>query len=223
MKHFICVTSVINISNKPLSYTYTRSVFSHAQRLEQTCKTLTSICDHFTSSTQCEVFILVVDASPEPLTEIQQIRLKEHGASDVLCIRHEDCEGPLKGLGETRIMQASLQYMKEKQINADWWWKIGGRAWLTKEFDVNSWISQSTLREKGKARYPHPQIMSTICFNVPSCRFQEYEELLEISVHVLRQNQGIEKVLGTTEFFDSIEGIIGVNCYCAVDGNYICN
>ena len=123
INHFLCVTSVINIGTNPLSYTSTRSIFNHEQRFQQTCKTLQTLKEKIEHS-----FILLVDASPIPLTETQIQMLKNVGATDVYCFRHEDCEGPYKGLGEVRILKASLEYMTKNNIDAKWWWKIGGRA-----------------------------------------------------------------------------------------------
>ena len=43
MKNLVIITSVLNISNNPLSYTPTRSVYSYEERLEQTFKTIDSL------------------------------------------------------------------------------------------------------------------------------------------------------------------------------------
>ena len=45
MINLILITSVICITNKPLSYTKTRSVFTHEERFEQTLKTIQTIRD----------------------------------------------------------------------------------------------------------------------------------------------------------------------------------
>ena len=43
MKDCIIITSVVQTTNKPLSYSETRSIYSHQQRFEQTLETIESI------------------------------------------------------------------------------------------------------------------------------------------------------------------------------------
>jgi hypothetical protein len=43
MKYLVLITSVINIPNRPLSYTNTRSIYTKEERLEQTKKTIYSV------------------------------------------------------------------------------------------------------------------------------------------------------------------------------------
>jgi hypothetical protein len=213
--HFICVTSVINISNQPLSYTHIRSFYSHEERQIQTYTTLQTLREHF-ANTKC--FILIVDASPSPLTEQQKQQLIENGADDVHCFRHPDCEGPFKGLGEVRIMQQSFEYINQHKLSCNYWWKGTSRMWLSEQFCLTQWLS-----DKPSCKYFNKEIpgMITILFNVPSAYISDFKQIMIDSESGLLQNQCIEYMLPKSGMFRNIVSHptdkIGVLKYCAVD------
>jgi len=212
--HFICVTSVINITTNALSYSNVRSVFSHEQRLIATTHTLQSIQQHFRGS---NVFVLVVDGSLQPLSDGQKLLLLTNGAHAVISVDHPDIHGLHKGLGEVRILQAALAYTELQEISFDTFWKLSGRAWITEQFDLKNWPALSS------GRFPCDDSMSTILFKVANSQLNEFKQLLEDCQAELKQGKGIEKCFATSGFFAHYEGMIGVYLRIAVNGELIFN
>ena len=55
MNNLILITSVICTTNKPLSYTNNRSVYSHEERFEQTKKTIETVKEKIPVNENCNI------------------------------------------------------------------------------------------------------------------------------------------------------------------------
>jgi hypothetical protein len=60
MKDCVIVTSIVEISDAPIAYAPTRSLYSHQQRFEQTLETIDSIRRHLP-----EADIVLIECSPD--------------------------------------------------------------------------------------------------------------------------------------------------------------
>lgn len=133
----VLVTSVINISNNPLSYSNIRSIFSPSERFEQTKNTVASIRKHLPKakifllectplnnsdsgelSSSVDIFVNIVDENlPNKETLLNNINSSS------------------KTLGESTLVTFALNYLEEKQIQFDRFIKLSGRYYINDHFN----------------------------------------------------------------------------------------
>jgi len=135
MINLVLITSVINICNKPLSYTNIRSIYSTEERFEQTKKTIQSIKEKIPNYK-----ILLVECSN--LTEDMKKYLQENcdyfiNYYDNLLIRQQ-VEGISKSLGEGIMTIEAIDYIINNKIEYNNLIKISGRYWLSEKFNYES-------------------------------------------------------------------------------------
>ena len=132
MTNLVLITSVICIENKPLSYTNTRSVFSHEERFEQTKYTIQTIREKIPDS---KIFIVECSNLTKDMTEY----LVEH--SDYFLNLYDDEEirnnttGLSKALGEGTQTIHAIKYIQNNNIKYHNLFKITGRYWLSDYFN----------------------------------------------------------------------------------------
>lgn len=132
MRNLVLITSVICTPNKPLSYTNTRSVYSHEERFEQTKKTIETVKEKIPNSK-----IFIVECSKlsgeqhDYLTSHCDYVLNLHDNKQV----RENVYSASKALGEGTMTIEAINYIKKNNIMFDNFFKITGRYWLSDNFN----------------------------------------------------------------------------------------
>jgi hypothetical protein len=135
MHNLVLITSVICITNKPLSYTKIRSVYSHEERFEQTKKTIQTIREKIPNSK-----ILLVECSnltediTRYLVQNSDYFLNLYGDEKI----RNNTTGLSKALGEGTMTICAINYIKENNIVYDNFFKITGRYWLSDNFNYTN-------------------------------------------------------------------------------------
>lgn len=132
MNNLVLITSIICTPNNPLSYTSTRSVYTHEERFIQTKKTIESIKEKIPN---CK--ILIVECSE--LNEEQNDYFKKNVDYFINLIDEPDkCKNiysESKALGEGTMTIEAINYIIKNNILFDNFFKISGRYWLSDNFN----------------------------------------------------------------------------------------
>ena len=130
--HLVLITSVVCTPNTPLSYTNTRSCFTHNERFEQTQKTISSIKEKLPNAK-----IFIVECSD--LTKEQTEYFISKSDYFINIFHNENVRknvyGISKSLGEGTMTHCAIEYMLENNIQFDKLIKLSGRYWLSSNFD----------------------------------------------------------------------------------------
>ena len=134
MNNLVLITSVICTTNKPLSYTDKRSVYSHEERFEQTKKTIETIREKIPNSK-----ILLVECSN--LNEEMTTYLIKNTDHFLNLYNNEQIRNNTshisKSLGEGTMTLCALNYIIKNNIEFECLIKISGRYWLSEKFEYN--------------------------------------------------------------------------------------
>ena len=221
MRNIILITSVINTCFNALSYSNTRSFCNMNQRLNDTLKTIESI-QKFIPDTD----ILLVECSELPL-DIENILLNKVtffinliNSTDI----KEKVQSSSKSWGEGTMTINAIQYLQNKSLHYDNFFKISGRYWLNDNFDYNKFISNNKI----VCRFinSNPNIISTTLYKIP------YNLIDSLKVHLENSQIDFENAVGYEMIFASfvnkfkdnminIKEKIGINGFISVDGLYV--
>lgn len=131
MDNLVLITSIIKVSNLPLSYTNVRSVYSHNERYEQTKQTIQSIKEKIPNSK-----IILVECSD--LSSEEQEYLKNNVTYFINLINNqndvENIYSPSKSLGEGTMTMRAIEFILNNKIEFDNFFKLTGRYWLSSNF-----------------------------------------------------------------------------------------
>ena len=142
MNNLVLITSVICIENKPLSYSDTRSVFSHEKRFEQIKKTIQTVREKIPNS---KIFIVECSNLSSDMTEY----LVKN--SDIFLNLYDDVEvrknttGLSKSLGEGTLTMCAINYIQTNNIEYDNLFKITGRYWLSEYFNYSNFDNEDII------------------------------------------------------------------------------
>ena len=130
--HCFLITSVIySKENKKVSYGGARSIFTPDERIQQTAHTIATIRQ---KAPQAKV--VLVEAGLRNLPDDLKEKADQYlYLGDKKLVRWA-CDSTFKSLGETSMLLYTLKYLKQE---ADFYFKISGRYFLSDEFDLNSW------------------------------------------------------------------------------------
>jgi len=133
--HLVLITSVVCTPNKPLSYTNTRSCFTHNERFEQTQKTISSVKEKIPNAK-----IFIVECSD--LTKEQTDYFIKVSDYFINTFQNENVRKNVysisKSLGEGTMTHCAIEYILENNIQFDKLIKLSGRYWLSDKFDVST-------------------------------------------------------------------------------------
>lgn len=142
MNNLVLITSVICTPNTPLSYTNTRSVYTHDERFEQTKKTIESVKQKIPN-----VKILIVECSK--LSFEQEDYLKKNSDYFLNLFQNEkirkNTSGISKSLGEGTMTLCALNYIIDNNIEFNNLIKISGRYWLSEKFNYNKFNNNNIV------------------------------------------------------------------------------
>ena len=142
MNNLVLITSVICTSNTPLSYTSTRSVYTHKERFEQTKRTIETVKQKIPN-----LKILIVECSN--LSFEQEDYFKKNTDYFLNLYNNEkiknNTSGISKSLGEGTMTLSALKYIIDNNINFNNLIKISGRYWLSDKFDYNKFNNNNIV------------------------------------------------------------------------------
>lgn len=212
MKNCVIITSVIEPSNAPLSYTDKRSVYSKDERYVQTLETLESVKKYIPDTD-----IAIVECSP-----VSKMLYDLSTKADVflnLYPNEEIRKTPNKGVAEARMLLAMLDIIEKWEYQNVF--KLTGRYLLNNDFDYSLWDNKSITVKKTN-HYSGPSIHTFLYkFNKDSIsKLKEICDYLIISNDSAPAEQVFHKYLSDTAHI-SIVGNIGItarwSCYSHVD------
>ena len=180
MKNLIIITSVINISDKPLNYTNTRSVYSIQERYEQSLKSIDS-CKLIKDSE-----ILFVETSDIPCDMEDRIKsLVDY------YINFKDDEkiqniinNPIKGKAEATQIWNGLKHVNINDY--DNIIKISGRYWLNDSFLYSNYDNDENIFKEG----PNKIALGTAMYKVNKKSYKKYIKCIE---YCMNSNGQLEK------------------------------
>ena len=135
-KNITLVTSVICPPNRPLSYSYVRSVYTREERFEQTKCTLATIKTQIPDN-----LIVLVECSPlSPeenayFTENTDLLINIYDLKDKEPDLIDNIYGRSKSMGEGTMTLCALMQIFANNIIYDNLFKVSGRYWLNENFD----------------------------------------------------------------------------------------
>jgi len=202
----VLVSSVINTSNKPLSYTPTRSVYSVQQRYEQTLDTIKSLEKIENKK------ILFVELSDIPEYE-NEIISKVDFYKNIYKENKDIVDGLHKGVGEALSI---LEGIKDIDLTLyDNIYKISGRYWLTDKFNYSLWNNNDTMLYEDKK---HNSIV-TVLYKINKNQYKEWISTLT-NICYTSNPKAIEWIF--KEHMKNYTPInpVGVSGYFSIDGKY---
>jgi len=128
----VIITSVLNISNLPLSYYHTRSIFTLEERFKQTMKTINSLKKYIPN-----LEILFCECSDIDISIQNSIKEEVnyfYNFYDIDNIR-EKVNSKYKGIGEAYILMEGINKMESRNYKNIF--KISGRYYLNTNFNYN--------------------------------------------------------------------------------------
>ncbi len=146
VKNLIIITSKIEVSKQPLSYSKCRSIYTRDERFKQLIETINSVKKYIYNS-----FIIVVDNSKledceiDKLSSIINILLNPDECK--LLERNCDCQ-PFKQLAELHQIKYILNYVKSNNIKFDNLFKITGRYIINNDFVYDKYINDKNIFKK---------------------------------------------------------------------------
>jgi len=207
MKNLIIITSVINISDNPLSYTNIRSVFNYNERLEQTIKTINSL------NKIKNIDIVLVETSKIIKSDEELLKSKVNYYFNFNSDENikNIVDSSFKGSGEAIQILRVLELIDINQY--DNIIKISGRYWLNENFDENCFNNNLTMFKESDDN----QSLSTVIYKINKRDYIPYIETLK---HVISSNQMIERIfkLKFNKKYEPITKSFGVIGYVSVNG-----
>jgi len=142
IENLIIITSVINIPNKPFSYTDVRSTYNREERFQQTKHTIITLKNKIPNNK-----IILVECSELNEEEIEYMNknvdyfINLYG-NDYL---EKYIFGLSKSLGENTLILRAIDYLTDNNIQYNNLYKISGRYWLTDNFDYNNYNNNKII------------------------------------------------------------------------------
>jgi hypothetical protein len=222
MNNLVLITSIICTPNNPLSYTSTRSVFTHEERFTQTKKTIESVKEKIPNSK-----IIIVECSQ--LNEEQTDYLTKNTDYFINLINEPDkCKNiysKSKSLGEGTMTIEALNYIIKNDILFDNFFKITGRYWLSDSFnythfDNNDIIIHNIHNDKNNT--------CTSLYKLNKTNIEDFYNFLISNMNLMFQCIGYEVLFAIFLNLPKNNKVIhmnkiGVNGYISVSNDFIDN
>jgi len=217
--NLVLITSVINISNNPLSYTSTRSVYTREERYLDTKKTIESIKKYIPNNR-----ILLVECSI--LSEEENKYLEENVDFYLnLCNKENIVKMTTslsKSMGEGIMTIEAIKYMKEHNINYGNLFKISGRYWLNQNFNYELYNNNKICIHRIQNDYHN---IATYLYKLPQIKVDEWYQFLSKSFEDFENCVGYEVIFGkfiNSLIDDKIEiEKVGINGYISVSRDFL--
>ena len=220
MNDLVLVTSVINTGKLAWSYTETRSTYSAEERYNQSLQTIDSIRKYLP-----EAKILFVECSDIPNEYITTLSAKVEYFINQYNISEakEAClETNKKGFGEAIQTKLAIEYIIQKNLNFDRFFKISGRYFLTDKFVSDKYRTDVYTFKKRADTGNHIITISTVLYSFPMAFIHNFYSCVTEVVEYYKTHspRGYEELLPIIcEPRNEIE-IIGAAGLVAVNDEY---
>ena len=219
----VIVTSIMNIINKPLSYTKTRSIYTQKERFEQTLISIASIRKHISNS-----YILLVECSDidkqyeEVIIKCVDSYVNYYNNASIRNI----IESVNKGHGESVLLLNAIDIVNNiSKVNItkiNNLYKLSGRYWISNSYDkliVENDNNIVCCKICGDVTN-----IVTIFFKIPGDMIKDYYDFLYVNQPIFEKGIGAEVAMGI--FVNSKKNVtylnkIGIEGYVAVSGDHI--
>jgi hypothetical protein len=209
-KRTFIITSVIYFSGKKIYGAVKRSLFSPAERTEQTIKTVASIREKVPGAT---IVLLELGREKNIASELRN-RIDSYVFAGDRALVKWAVNGKHRGLGEAMGLIVSN---KELSGDADFYFKISGRYFLDNHFDPALWEGDSLLARKyGKG-------ISTRLYGFAKELYPRWQNALKRSLPALYLGKSIEDVFPVKFGVERIKEIkrLGLAGYVGPYGEYL--
>jgi len=201
------VLSIIYLSEKPLSYSAVRSIYSAQERAEQTKKTILSIREKVPGA---RIVLCESGLRKELPDSIQSLADEYLYIGDKPFVRYA-CDGRFKGFGEI----ASLLQLRKYIFSSNDYFKISGRYYLNDRFNIADWREGDF-----NFKFRSSSSFSTVFYKFKGKAVRPLVRALILSIPLCFLNRSIEHVIFRfipSRRIKKIENI-GVSGLVAVDG-----
>ena len=222
MINLVLITSIIATPNIPLSYTPTRSVFTHNERFEQTKYTIQSIKEKIPNAK-----IFIVECSF--LTEEQNVFFIKNTDYFLNLINDEQNKSCIysksKSLGEGTMTIHAIEYINNNNIEYDNFFKITGRYWLSTNFKYDNFNNENIVCHTIDNNIHN---IATSLYKLHKNNINDFLYFLISNIHLMNQCIGYEVLFAIYLNLPKNNTIInldkiGVNGYISVSNDFIDN
>jgi len=188
-KNITLIPSIIDTPNKPLSYHYTRSVYTKQERFIQTKETIESVRRRIPNNK-----IMVIECSPLTEEELQfflektDIFINLYDSPDKSYI--EKIYSHSKSMGEGTMTIYALEYLLTNKIEYDTLYKISGRYKLTDKFSYARYNNNKAMVQY----YCDKECASTILYKLPMQQTVKWYAFLQNANHYFVSCYGYENI-----------------------------
>jgi hypothetical protein len=211
--NIFCITSTINVTSAPWSYTATRSAWTSEERLDQTSKQIDSIRKYCKDS-----YIILSEGSIltreqyDILVPKVDVFLNDISDETVYNAIHTS---KYKGLGEMYELLAGINHVIKTGLHYNLFFKLGGRISLNSRFNIENYNPNAY---NFNVFNTSPRGYSTILFNIPYSKLCDFKEIVETLIlrDIVSTQKGIEYIY--PDYFRDIHTIdtMGVEGYMGI-------
>lgn len=137
-KPCVVITSVAAPSDKKVSYSETRSVYTVEQRVAQTKKTIASVRTHIPNAHICLIEGGNIHGEEEALSSLVDTWIDLRSQAWV----RRAVNSKLKSIGEAVMLLGAWKQLPR----APYYWKMSARYTITEEFTVDTWSTSAMTR-----------------------------------------------------------------------------
>jgi hypothetical protein len=180
MINLFVITSVINISNGPFTYTDIRSLYTCEERFEQTKQTIQTIKEKVPN-----VKILHVECSN--INSEQQNYIINN--VDYFINLYDDeyirniIDGKSKSMGENTLLLNAINYIKFHDIEYDNFYKISGRYFLNDQFNYDNYNNDKLIYSDTKTGCDYD--IHTSLYKIPKSYVTKYYKYIIDNINSL--------------------------------------
>lgn len=196
MTDLILITSIIDIPNKPLSYTNVRSVYTPIERFQQTKRTIESIKSYMRVGDR-ELKIMIIECSNfgkwDEGKEMEKYLIDNTDYYINLWDRvelHEKIFGLSKAMGEMTLIKELIKYIRNNGLIYENIYKISGRYEVLETIDMSKYWNRMNVFYY----YEEHKIVSTVLYKIRYENIEEFDEFIDDSQELCRRCLSLEVI-----------------------------
>jgi hypothetical protein len=218
--NLVIITSVINISDKPFSYSNIRSYCDNKKRFNDTIKTIESIKKYIKD---CKIFLIECSNISDEYTNFfiknTDYFINLYNNKNIV----ERCNNLSKSMGEGTMTIEALKYINDNKIYYENLFKISGRYWFNDIFDYSFYNNENIVVKKIENNINN---IFTCFYKLPKNIINKFYNFLLNSENDFINCIGYEIIFAKfiNSFSEEILFIpekIGINGYVSVCGSFI--